>query len=1630
MTNRVLGCLVVFGALVAASTARADITSPQSSVAFGAHRAVGANGMTVNITITNTDLGMVTVTPTISVGAADYTILSAPASLATGASGIVQVRFDPSAPGVTRNGTLNVTASAGAPLNLTLTGSGTQAQIGVGDGNFGNVRTNTTATTNVAIQNTTAGPGQLNVSAAAISGASQPWFAITGTLPQNVNPGATFNLSVTCSPPLNATGTATATITVTSDADLPIADNVGSLSCTAVQASIVVTPPQAFPDTPVNTASNRSFTIANTGTGDLTYTITGFAAPYSVTSGCVNACTVTPGAMRTIGVQFLPTAIGDYPLALTVTHNDPTQGAVPVNLAGRGTGARIMAAPPVLMFGDVDVGSASSPQSVTVMNTGNIPLTISNANLIAGATEYTVTPPADFMTIPPGDVRTWAFACRPTDQGPRPGTFRIQSNSIVTATFDVSLTCTGRRGVLTAPAIFNFNSVSIGQSSEMTLTVTNTGNTTISGVSHLLTNLQQGYSVVPLGPDTLPMNMSAMFTIRFAPLDLTDGGDVALNVTGVWGAASQNTAMAVITLRGTAVTSDFVLEPAGSLDFGTPRYDQAVSRQVCVRNNGQSNLNLESVTVLTRAPTVAGEITLSAFSKGTNCAVGTTSDTFAPVALEMGTTLAFTATWNTRNRAGALDATITVASNAPVAGAVRTLGLVGTSTQGVLEVVGGALVEFGPVDVQSAGARKRITLRNMGDGRLDIMMLAFDDMMSPFTPFLPPSGMASLDPGAELQIDVDYKPVTTRPAGSEESAILHYSMLGGTLGAPSGSVTITGRGIDRAITIDETPDFPPTFRNPGSAGPIAPVTIRNPGEAPLHVTMLMVGDPSWELVDPGAQDFMVPGNGSAEILLRFVPANIGLNTGSLVVMHDDSMEPSPPWVGSSVVDLRGVGQARDVMFAPGPVDVGFTGTNFPIEVDGAIVVMNMDPGNSFTISDLVIEQEGRVFDIVGETQNITLAPLEQRPFTVRFDPQSEAQFSYSASVTLYLDQDMTPHEIIPMVGRSVFVDARGGGGCSTSGGGAGGALAFVLAIVLGRRRKRLTATAIAAAVVAGTTASAVADDVVLSTFDPTPETRPTGFHVQSGEVGDKGMFVAGASVSVATDPLVQDAYGEDSMSTQSVITQSTQIMIGGAGVFFDRWELGAHMPLYQQDGDIADSGMFGIDPVSGTARGDLVLHAKARLIRKQLEGKGRAALAGGLQLTLPTATDGAFAGVKYPTGRALILASLMPGAFSNRLALSGNLGAVLRATSEYANLEQRSGMVFGLSASVRALDRVWLGAEVFGTFVPSGRTDNDGSTTTLSPIEWLAGIKYRPDYRITIGLAAGRGLTSAVGTPALRGVLTVSFTQGAEKLKPIHPPPPPKADPDDDADGLRASVDKCPNEPEDIDQFQDEDGCPDLDNDQDQVPDAKDKCPMEREDLDKYDDLDGCPDPDNDGDGIADSGDQCPQEAEDLDKFQDQDGCPESDNDKDGILDAQDKCPNKPETVNGKQDDDGCPDTGESAIMVSADKLDLLEPISFKAGTATFDKKATNLLGQVAATLRANPDIVKVRITCHVDPTKNPDKDQSLSEDRANAVREWLIKWGISPGRVDVRGFGGKKPLKQGGGAINDRIELIILERS
>jgi large repetitive protein len=547
---------------------------------------------------------------------------------------------------------------------------------------------------------------------------------------------------------------------------------------------------------------------------------------------------------------------------------------------------------------------------------------------------------------------------------------------------------------------------------------------------------------------------------------------------------------------------------------------------------------------------------------------------------------------------------------------------------------------------------------------------------------------------------------------------------------------------------------------------------------------------------------------------------------------------------------------------------------------------------------------------------------------------------------------------------------------------------------------------------------------------------PTNFQLQSPDVGKHGDFVVTATVSHAMNPLTLDAFMDGVfLNDHRVVERSTMFELGGAYAFLDRFEAGVRMPLYSQDGQpFGDPQQeFTTQPASGTAAGDLVLHAKARLWRG-----GSGSIATAVQMTLPTATKGEFTGTEKPSGRALVLAALNPDTLKRRITLTANFGAVLRAKSRFANIEQGGGATWGLGVSVRAFDRVWVAAEVFGDMLPSARLEGTGGdSVSLSPIEYLGGIRWLPDHRFAIGLAAGRGLTSAAGSPEVRGVLSLTFTPGASELPSLRDPEQP--DIDSDGDGIRNRVDKCPEQAEDRDLFEDSDGCPDDDNDGDKVADGVDKCPLDPEDLDGFQDDDGCVDKDNDNDGLADGQDKCPDQPEDKDGFQDVDGCPDNDNDLDGIADGQDKCPAQPETINGNKDEDGCPDAGDSTIVLSPDRIETLDAVTFGAGNAKLTKQSFNILGQVGATMRAHPEIVRMRVTVHVQPSaacindNRCDKDQELSDKRATAIRDWLVQWGVAEGRVEARGFGGTKtvvdPKQRGAALLNERVELIILER-
>ena len=260
-----------------------------------------------------------------------------------------------------------------------------------------------------------------------------------------------------------------------------------------------------------------------------------------------------------------------------------------------------------------------------------------------------------------------------------------------------------------------------------------------------------------------------------------------------------------------------------------------------------------------------------------------------------------------------------------------------------------------------------------------------------------------------------------------------------------------------------------------------------------------------------------------------------------------------------------------------------------------------------------------------------------------------------------------------------------------------------------------------------------------------------------------------------------------------------------------------------------------------------------------------------------------------------------------------------------------------------------------------------------------------------------------------------------------------ECDDDMDGDGVMNDADNCPRTPNPDQRDSNGDGRGDLcsdDRDGDGITNAADRCPDVPEDDDAWEDTDGCPDLDNDQDGLDDDVDACPNRAEDIDGWEDTDGCPDVDNDGDGVFDSVDQCPLDPEDLDNDRDADGCPEE-DSLVRVTAEQLEITQQVNFATNSATIvGDLSFAILDEVAQVLYDATEM-EVRIEGHTDSQGAASYNLTLSQDRADAVRAYLIERGIEADRLRAVGFGEESPIDdnstESGRATNRRVEFHIL---
>ncbi|MFZ1525852.1 MAG: OmpA family protein [Saprospiraceae bacterium] len=235
--------------------------------------------------------------------------------------------------------------------------------------------------------------------------------------------------------------------------------------------------------------------------------------------------------------------------------------------------------------------------------------------------------------------------------------------------------------------------------------------------------------------------------------------------------------------------------------------------------------------------------------------------------------------------------------------------------------------------------------------------------------------------------------------------------------------------------------------------------------------------------------------------------------------------------------------------------------------------------------------------------------------------------------------------------------------------------------------------------------------------------------------------------------------------------------------------------------------------------------------------------------------------------------------------------------------------------------------------------------------------------------------------------------------------------PDSDGDGIPDNEDECPN----IAGVAKNKGCPEkaADADGDGIPDSEDKCPNDSGNAA----VGGCPD--KDGDGVADKDDKCPDKPG-LKIYY---GCPDTDGD--GIDDSRDKCPN----IAGTVANDGCPE------ITKEDKKTLevaMQAVQFQTGSAVLKPESNIVLSQIADIMGRYPDFV-MTISGHTDNVGSESANQILSEKRAKACYDFIVKKGVIASRISSTGYGESRPItsnvNEKGRSLNRRVEFNLIPR-
>ena len=345
-----------------------------------------------------------------------------------------------------------------------------------------------------------------------------------------------------------------------------------------------------------------------------------------------------------------------------------------------------------------------------------------------------------------------------------------------------------------------------------------------------------------------------------------------------------------------------------------------------------------------------------------------------------------------------------------------------------------------------------------------------------------------------------------------------------------------------------------------------------------------------------------------------------------------------------------------------------------------------------------------------------------------------------------------------------------------------------------------------------------------------------------------------------------------------------------------------------------------------------------------------------------------------------------------------NLGYRGRPPTQLDNFKVDDQIVTRMGLGYQLTKGVGLSGDVVGYVQPSAPMENAANGAW----EGVLGGWYRPNDNFVFRLGAGAGLSSGIGTSKFRMLASAGYE--------------PEPSIDTDGDGMLDRDDGCPESPEDFDGHEDADGCLDEEN------------PVRILFRDPYgypvDDLVVSMENEDDG-----------SQAEGSAQFE-QLLTP-------GVWVVTGTAPgfNRFEddfTVEEGQAFDAVyvldPVVAPPQVRVTRQAIRITDKIYFEVNQAVLSTRSYGILDAIASTMNSHPEVTRVRVEGHTDSRSSDQYNMDLSQERADAVRDYLINAGVQPGRLVAVGKGEREPLDKretpDAWELNRRVEFIIESRN